>query len=99
MPDKPTTNRRQNLYRLGQQLADLLENPEIPHEVEEGIREMLCELGSVAPLTTPTILRAIYPLLVEEAERRGVNLQEPNYVGQDIAANPREYEGSAETVN
>lgn len=99
MPDKPTTNRRQNLYRLGQQLADLLENPEIPHEVAEGISEMLCELGSVAPLTTPTILRAVYPLLVEEAERRGVNLQKPNYIGQEIAANPQEYESGREAVN
>ena len=95
---KTTTDRRENLFRLGQQLSDLLENPEIPHQVEDGIKEMLCELGSVVPLWTPRVLKAIYPLLVEEAEKGGINLQEPNYVGQHIEKNPREYESQEKVM-
>lgn len=79
---KNTITRRQNLQKLGNQLANLLENPDLPHLVEEGILEYLCELGGVAPMSNPRILRAIYRLAVEEAEKRGVDVTEPGITSQ-----------------
>lgn len=86
MPKVKSTTRRQNLQQIGNQLASLIENPDTPHHVEDGIKEMLCEIASVVPVWTPAILRAIYPILVEEAEKLGVDLQQPNYIGQEIEA-------------
>lgn len=78
------STRKRNLQRIARQLASLVENPDLPHGVEEGIKDYLCELGSVVPLWNPRILRAVYPILVEEAAKEGVDITQPNLVGQNI---------------
>lgn len=99
MPTPKNTARRRNLQHIGNQIASLVNNPDCPHLVSEGIRAFFCEIGSVVPLWHPKIAPLIFSLLVEAAEEEGVDIREPNYVGQDIAAHPQDYAGSDARAN
>lgn len=91
--DEYIAKRRKARQLIANHLADLMESDETPHLVEEGIKEMCCELSSIVPLWTPKLLRLAYPLMAEEAEKAGVDLQEANYIGQEIEA------GKSQRVN
>lgn len=102
MPKVKSTTRRQNLQQIGNQLASLVNNPDCPHEVAEGIKTFFCEIGSVVPLWHASIAPVVFPLLVQAAEADGIDIREPNMVGQDIANNPQVYgrlESGGEAVN
>lgn len=95
--DRLYAEKREHLRQIGEQLALLEENPHTPAQVTEGIHEHLCQLGSVIPLWHPRVLRSVYWILCEEAQKAGIVLTDDNYVGQHVENNPQEYQ--QETVN
>lgn len=79
------TTQQTNLQQLGAQIADLLENESLPWLVRDGIHEHLSQLLSVVPPWTPRLVRAAYWILLEEAQAKGVDLDDVNYVSQVCA--------------
>ncbi len=62
-----------DLHALGNHYADTLENPATPEEVYRVVVDDLCALASKVNLdiTSPVLLRLLYPLLRLRAAKKG----------------------------